>query len=383
MEFLANPIQENFVLENIINSSSSEKYNINCLYEIKIKEFDIDNFTESIINVFNNQLLLNTIPKVSGSNVFMKHSQNLSRKDIEIEIIDQYRSVDELKKDKIFEYVFSLDNDKLLYKLKIVISKNGVFLLTNFHHIVFDFWSGMSLYQQVLEYYYDKKLLPIEKQEKMYLRTLQKFKESQKKSKAINFYTNMFKQKDFDNSVIKYSEKKKTYSEKLNFKLGNDSIVKSVKILKALSQTFSELNKENKLVVGVPIPNRVKINRELVTCLVSTPNLCINYEESETDIRKKLLYEMKYQFFDFAKNFPQYSKQQIIFTYYSTNLSVNIKGNKIELIELFNILPPAPIHITFDNRNILQCEIQIEDIKEMDSFYDLFLEKLKEMSMDE
>ena len=84
------------------------------------------------------------------------------------------------------------------------------------------------------------------------------------------------------------------------------------------------------------------------------------------------------QFYDFNQKFYQYSKFDMMFTYYPSKFAISNSSAEIKMDNLFTIDSPSPIHLMLNYDNLLLAEFQTNLIINKNDFLEESLHVLLE-----
>lgn len=355
-------IQKKIYLDCIINFESQSRNIINTVSEL-VSITDAEKFRVAFVDVLNLQPLLKSNSFLKDGDFYFELSSDISCHEIPIIYDDLDQSVEKLKNRLIFKNSIGLDNSNRLFSAEIICTKNKMFLLWSCHHLIFDAFSGFYVISSSVDRYVDKIDIDNEKERIIdSLKYAQTDLKSRKETYAIEYYTNKLKKVDIE---FKEKNTEKIFRKEIQIEsLPNkkyESNTKSAIILYAVSEIMmKELNIKN-LIIGVPVPNRNKKNKKLVSCLVNMMPIFIENKNSRKsnvilDIKKQLLKNILYQDFDFTTNFRQAGSFLCSFSYYPSKLEYVNDGCKISCQSLFSPLPPTPVHIMMDDTSKVVVE---------------------------
>ena len=382
MNYNISPIQRDFYLECMLNPLANKKFNINMIFTLKIKsESSKQEILEAICSTVNNQPLLLSRPWIENSKILLNFTNNFSIKEIAIGKFTNF-----LEKDDMFNVPFDLVNDKRLFRIKLIKhSQDRYYLLMSAHHFIFDFYSAKAFSQQIIDTLQGNITFTKKDFTKEYLLTINKFLEKQNSLKYENiFLKRLSKIRKVNEKIFSDFTKfeKIEISKKIVMEQSNDNNYRSALLISAFGYTFSRYINKEYIIVGVPVPNRIKSNRKLISSLVTTYPVIIDskwsIEECIKCVYKQLIENLKMQFYDFNQKFYQYSKFDMMFTYYPSKFAISNSSAEIKMDNLFTIDSPSPIHLMLNYDNLLLAEFQTNLIINKNDFLEESLHVLLE-----
>ncbi|MBB6715794.1 condensation domain-containing protein [Clostridium gasigenes] len=348
-------LQKKLAIHTLLKPSSKQ-YIINSYTEFPI-DVDITRLKNSIVKGINlHPLLLSQIALFNGNFDFYRMS-DFSVDEIKFsEAGDINEEI--LKRKEIFNTVFSFDKNQRLIRVELLKAKIEkecrVYLLLSFHHIVFDSYSGINLLQNVFDIYTRDQNLA-KKCEKLHSEYI-KYDDNTLKilnSGAKSYYE---KFRGFTSENLKLETNGQIYRNKFyvphekynNLTMRRQSAITIYNMAVSIQKHYSR----NKIIVGVPVPNRNSQNRNIISCLVNVLPVYIDLElgdvkKSLESIEKQLFANFRYQNFDFLTNystvFPN-GNFDFIFTYYPSDYRLENNEFYIDCREVFFQEPQAKFH---------------------------------------
>lgn len=374
MNYKSSPIQRDFYIECLLNQEANTKYNINMIFSINAqKNINDKMLLQAICEVINQQPILLSTPIIEGSEIYLKSGDTLNLHEIEFEKFTQLSD-----KDDIFQSPFDLVNDKRLFRLKVIKQKEGSWLLLlAVHHFVFDFYSAKAFSQQLADSLDEGNTFTVETFKNEFDFTESKFSERGSLEKYRRIFVNRFsefsigQEEELEHPPVLT---KKEYQMEIKIVNVKDKSYRSAILIAAFAYAYLKNTGKDSIVIGVPIPNRVRGNMNIVDGLVTTYPVIVTKKQTIIDCResvyKQLIQNLKMQFYDFNKTFYKFTKFDMMFTYYPSNFKINNKSVEIRMEKLFTILPPSPIHFMLNDSNILMAEFFTNQIKDVDQFLD-------------
>ncbi len=380
MNYNITPIQRDFYLECLLDPSANKKFNINMIFTLNIKSYKSQqDILDAIYNTIINQPLLLSIPSIEHSNISLNTSNKFDITEIEIG-----RTVTKLEDDEIFYHPFDLMNDKRLFKLKLIkYNPYKYYLLMSAHHFIFDFYSAQTFTQQIIDTLSGEAKFSQEDFIQAFSSTNQKFLEKQNSPKYEEIFANRLSkiivtdEKIFKNFT---NFQKFEINKKVKIDQSYNNNYRSALLISAFGYTYCRIINKSHIIIGVPVPNRVKSNRNLISSLVTTYPVVIckkwSIDECRQFVYQQLTENLKMQFYDFNSKFSQYSKFDMMFTYYSSDFTISNSGAEIKLKKLFTINSPSPIHLMLNDDNLLLAEFQTDKIENKNTFFEKSLHYL-------
>lgn len=367
MKYKASPIQRDFFIECMVNPKVNSKYSINMIFSLILQEeISEEVLLETICNTLNNQPLLSSSPVVENSEIVLNTGKPLKTN----EIIVEYNNY-QLESGEFFNTPFDLTNDSRLFRIKLVKkSSTNYSLLLAVHHFIFDFYSARALTQQIIDALSREKIFTFEQfQQELHL-TNQKFKEKGIFTKYENIFQTRLSNLPIDtkkNVEDFLNLSKFEFRTKIEINKNFDNNHRSAILIAAFAYEYLRITNNSHVIVGVPVPNRIRGNKDLIDGLVTTYPVVIlkshTIEECRESVYKQLVENLKMQFFDFNKKFYKFSNFDIMFTYYPSKFIVSNSTAKIIMNRLFTIVPPSPIHLMLNDDNILLSEFSTNQIQ--------------------
>ena len=366
MKFEVSPIQRDFYLECLMNKSANTKYSINLIFSLStLQSLSKTKIKDLVCRVVNKQPVLISTPIVEESSIYLSVGEPFLPEEIEYEL--SIKSLEDLKKEDLFHTPFDLLLDKRLFRIKIIEDREGRFyILFSVHHFIFDFYSGIAFSQQIVNEIEAQNNLVEEDIIREQMDTIDIFRKKGGLQSFIDKFQTRFMGNIDDIPTIKsvdlLSEEKHEYRNQLNLDLKTGNNYRSSVIIAAFAHKYLEMTNQNSILVGVPVPNRNRNNRKLVTSIVTTYPILVKAGDTLEDCRNsiccQLFDNLKMQFFDFNNYFYKVSKFDIMFTYYPSDFHVQCGNSCLRVNSLFTINSPAPIHIMLNDNNVLMTEIQ-------------------------
>lgn len=366
MKFDVSPIQRDFYLECLMNRSANTKYSINLIFSLStVQSLSKTKLKEMICRVVNKQPVLISTPIIEKSSIYLSVVKPFLLEEIDYE--QSKKSLDSLKKEELFHRPFDLLSDKRLFRVKVIENHPGRFyILFSVHHFIFDYYSAVAFSQQLMNEIEQDNILDEKDIIREQIDTINVFREKGGVQNFIDKFQARFTGHVDDISTIEtediLSAEKHEYRNQLKLDLKASNNYRSSVIIAAFAHRYLEITNQNSVLVGVPVPNRNRNNRNLITSIVTTYPILVKAGETLENCRKsiccQLLENLKMQFFDYNNYFYKVSKFDIMFTYYPSDFHLQCGNSCLSVNSLFTINSPAPIHIMLNDNNILITEMQ-------------------------
>lgn len=381
MDFQTTPIQRDFYIEELFNSDSNSKYSLNFIFKLESSNaLSIDQVRQSIVDVIQNQPIMSGIADIKDSNVIIR-KEKLKNSVVEIETVQNSNII--FEDDSIFQHTFSLIDHQPLFRCKLIDKEGSLYILLAVHHFVFDFFSCKAWAQQIVNRIDGTQSSMKENaiMEENY--TLEQFRERASNVKAQKILSNRFHGiKKISQNPFQRFEEQGYFNFNQNISLGNNltKTQQSSLILSAFGLEYLNETNNDHMLIGVPVPNRTRHNKDIITSAVITFPVLIsrknNFVESYVSIKRQLLENLRLQFFDYTRYFPSYCSFPIMFTYYTSNYSMHSIKTTIKLEKYFTIDPPSPVHIMLDSQQNVFGKIDKRFFEE--DYYVQSMKRLKE-----
>ncbi|MEC1685488.1 condensation domain-containing protein [Bacillus mojavensis] len=356
MIYLLNESQKEIALHCMLNKSS-KKYMLNGIVEIP-DTTDLDKLQNSILDVLNYNPLLKAVFYIDKGKFFLKEREDYSEKDIKRMVKS---NIDSIEHDPIFEKDFDILNEESLIRVCFAEVEKKKYILISVHHLIFDVFSSIVFFEEIFKLYNDD--ITVNELDyrikKNFPEKLDIDKSKLKSKKAYEYYANHAQTlKNFhkESSSLVFTEEADSKKIQINDKtfLLKNTRKQSAIIILALAKTIRQQFNMNNVVVGVPVPNRNKENRDLISCLVNVLPVFIRFNTEKTeqdliqDIEVQLFKNLRYQAFKFSTYFRKEMGQgefPVIFTYYPTDFKFKSDKFYLNVKKLFFPESPAKVYV--------------------------------------
>lgn len=348
-------LQKKLAFYTLLNPSS-KRYIINVYAEMP-SDVDITRLKNSIAKAINlHPILLSQVEISNGDFDFYKMC-NFSVNEIKF---SEDGDIDEetLKRKEVFNTAFSFNKSKRLFRMELLKAKVNkecrVYLLFSVHHIVFDAYSGIKLLENIFDMYTSNQDL-VKKCEKLsseymkYDDNILQVLNSEAKSYYDKFDEFIFEDLKLDRDDEIYRRKFYVPEEKYaDLSMRRQSAI----TIYNMAVSIQKHDGRNKVIVGVPVPNRSSKNRNIISCLVNVLPVYVDLELSSAkiileSIERQLFANFRHQSFDFLTNYSKVFPQgnfDFIFTYYPSDYRLENNEFYMDCREIFFPDPQAKFH---------------------------------------
>ncbi|PFZ49008.1 condensation domain-containing protein [Bacillus wiedmannii] len=376
MIYPLNEFQKEISLYCLINKSS-KKYMLNSIFELP-SETDLDRFQRCLLEVLNTHPLLKVTFEIFDGQFRFKRNSNFAPEEI-LSIFRKNEDIRGIEEEEIFTKDFDiLGNDRLI-RTALLTKGTKLYFLMSVHHVIFDVFSGIAFFDQIVKLY-NGSISQVELKNSVensfenYITAQQNTLNHDKAIKYFESKNDILKEFNKVNQVVVSDERKLRVINIENEKyLNSDFRNQSAKVILALAIAMKEQFSMRKLVIGVPVPNRNRNNKNITSCLVNVLPIYIDleapytFEERIKDIEIQLFKNLRFQSFNFISHFRKEVPGgyfPIVFTYYPSDFVFGTTEYKMKAKNIFFTECPATIHIRAKEDGSIEIDT-IDDKKEL------------------
>ncbi|UYT88934.1 condensation domain-containing protein [Priestia megaterium] len=376
MTYSLNELQKEIALYGLINKTS-KKYMLNSIFELPLKA-DLDRFEKCLLELLNIHPLLKVNFGIFDGEFRFKNNSDFTNEEI-LKIIRSDEDVREIEEEKIFTEDYDILDDNRLIRTALLTKDNKHYFLMSVHHIIFDVFSGIAFFSQVMDLY-NGEISKVELKNSVECSFTKQIEVQQKKlnqDRAVKYFegkNDILKEFNKSNKIVESNERKlKVMNIKNENYLSLDFRSQSAKIILALAIAIKEQFNMSKIVIGVPVPNRNRHNKNIVSCLVNVLPIYINldtsynYEEKINDIKIQLFKNLRFQSFNFISYFRKEVPGgyfPVVFTYYPSDFVFGTNDSKMKGENIFFTECPSTVHIRAKENGVIEIDT-LESKKEL------------------
>ncbi|PGC26954.1 hypothetical protein COM11_21460 [Bacillus pseudomycoides] len=376
MIYPLNELQKEISLYCLINKSS-KKYMLNSIFELP-SETDLDHFRRCLLEVLNIHPLLKVTFEIFDGQFRFKRNSDFTSEEI-LRIIRNSDDVCEIEEEEIFTKDYDiLGNDRLI-RTAVLTKGTKHYFLMSVHHVIFDVFSGIAFFDQIVELY-NGNISQVELKNSVedsfenYIKIQQNILNHDKAIKYFESKNDILKEFNKVNKVVASDERKLRVINIENEEyLYSNFRNQSAKIILALAIAMKEQFNMRKIVIGVPVPNRNRNNKNIASCLVNVLPIYIDleapytFEERIKDIEIQLFKNLRFQSFNFISHFRKEVPGgyfPIVFTFYPSDFVFGTTDFKMKAKNIFFTECPSIIHIRAKENGSIEIDT-IDSKKEL------------------
>lgn len=376
MTYSLNELQKEIALYGLINKTS-KKYMLNSIFELPLKA-DLDRFEKCLLELLNIHSLLKVNFGIFDGEFRFKNNSDFTNEEI-LKIIRSDEDVREIEEEKIFTEDYDILDDNRLIRTALLTKDNKHYFLMSVHHIIFDVFSGIAFFSQVMDLY-NGEISKVELKNSVECSFTKQIEVQQKKlnqDRAVKYFegkNDILKEFNKSNKIVESNERKlKVMNIKNENYLSLDFRSQSAKIILALAIAIKEQFNMSKIVIGVPVPNRNRHNKNIVSCLVNVLPIYIDldtsysHEEKINDIKIQLFKNLRFQSFNFISYFRKEVPGgyfPVVFTYYPSDFVFGTNDSKMKGENIFFTECPSTVHIRAKENGVIEIDT-LESKKEL------------------
>ncbi|GAB1768764.1 condensation domain-containing protein [Priestia megaterium] len=376
MTYSLNELQKEIALYGLINKNS-KKYMLNSIFELPLKA-DLDRFEKCLLELLNIHSLLKVNFGIFDGEFRFKNNNDFTNKEI-LKIVRSDEDVREIEEEKIFTEDYDILDDNRLIRTALLTKDNKHYFLMSVHHIIFDVFSGIAFFSQVMDLY-NGEISKVELKNSVECSFTKQIEVQQKKlnqDRAVKYFegkNDILKEFNKSNKIVESNERKlKVMNIKNENYLSLDFRSQSAKIILALAIAIKEQFNMSKIVIGVPVPNRNRHNKNIVSCLVNVLPIYIDldtsysHEEKINDIKIQLFKNLRFQSFNFISYFRKEVPGgyfPVVFTYYPSDFVFGTNDSKMKGENIFFTECPSTVHIRAKENGVIEIDT-LESKKEL------------------
>ncbi|WP_105957288.1 hypothetical protein [Apilactobacillus quenuiae] len=355
-------MQKKIFLDELLQKKANLKYSL-CFYF----EYNSNNTVQE--NIASICSLINLYPELcakinyDGKSVNLNSGNPFTQNDVAVDDLNDANVNFDKVKNAFFHMPINLFNNEKLIALKLLYENDHYTLLVKVHHIIFDFYSFLKFkkdfYKQII---LQQALTPISEQTQNEIKASIIHADNKDADTIKKYYQRKTKNEFYPSVIIGSTSLSNFKCDQREIILANQQPnLRSAIVLVALAKAIFEMTNIDRLMIGVPVPNRKLTNRKLISCFVNIMPIIIKRNEVEhseqilNDVQQQLYMNLKYSHFDFTSNFSKYAPFNVTFSYYPNNKNKQTKTKT----RILNMNSVTEIHITYDDLNQLTIETQL------------------------
>lgn len=390
MMILLNNMQKKIALYSMLNKSS-KIYMTNTIVDLT-SNVDLEKYKQAITDTLNASILFRCIFKIIDGN-FAFEEKELFTTD-EIKFIKAEDNEDLYKRD-IFTVPYDVQSEERLTRCELVEKNNKLYFLFSAHHIIFDIYSGITFLDSIFN---------------LYCRNINFEKLSEKNNLEMQQYlAHEINEKQVNKAIDNYKKYDYMLEDacKVDFETGNEifenrfyvdeELIKDISVrnqsainIYALGRILNKKYGKNHVVIGVPVPNRNRDNKNVVSCMINMLPVFIDFTlEIEfidviKSINQQLFNNLRYQEYDYVESHRDKMPKgsfDFMSTYYPHTFKWQSGEFIMECEKIFMSESPSAIHIMMRDR-IITIETTICDENIVAEFQDIVNESYKRFKGD-
>ncbi|MBU7471922.1 condensation domain-containing protein [Lactiplantibacillus plantarum] len=360
MEIPMTGMQKKIILDELLHQKSGFKYTLCFCGKFHFQE-TVEVLKQAICDTFNNYPEIHSQVVYDGIKISLVSNKNFMPSEVESSILTAADYVP--AEDSFFKDPIDIYSQQRLIQVKVLKKEDNYFLLCKVHHLIFDYYSLIEL-KKALSKAFESDNRKLNVNLNAYGILKEHFIDSSTKSqRTMNYYKSLLGGITYKPFSLGQQHTFQSNMTKVYIQNSNQS-ERSAIILYAIARSILNLTSRKVIIIGVPVPNRRKNNKHVISCFVNLLPVIINrkmidgeYSSAILSIQEQLFENLKNGQFDFTSTFQIYSQYDVTFSYYPT-YSKKLSSFEISSISKGTV---TPMHFTFDDFNRLVVDTQLDD----------------------